>query len=101
MHGVETAWLAFPLTVKENAPFSRFEIVKHLEYNNIQTRPIFTGNILRQPGFEKIKRVERRGGYPVADLIMKQSLVVGCHHGIEKKHIDKMKNVFQEFLERF
>ena len=101
MWGVETAWLAFPLTVKENAPFSRFEIVKYLEYNNIQTRPIFTGNILRQPGFEKIKRVERRGGYPIADLIMKQSFVIGCHHGIEKRHIDKMKSVFREFLRRF
>ncbi len=101
MRGVRTAWLAFPLTVKEHAPFSRFEIVKHLEHNNIQTRPIFTGNILRQPGFRKIKRVERRGGYPVADLIMKQSFVIGCHHGIEKKHINKIKNVFGEFLRRF
>ncbi len=101
MRDVQTAWLAFPLTVKDSAPFSRFEVVKYLEKNNIQTRPIFTGNILRQPGFKKIKRVERRGGYPVADFIMEHSFVIGCHHGIEKKHIDKIKRVFGDFLGRF
>lgn len=98
MRGVETSWLAFPLTIKENAPFSRFEIVKWLERNNIQTRPIFTGNILRQPGFQKIKRVEHSNGYPVADFIMERGFVIGCHHGLAKQHIDKIKDVFSRFL---
>ena len=40
---VKTSWLAFPLTISENSPFSRLEIVKFLEMNGIQTRPIFTG----------------------------------------------------------
>jgi CDP-6-deoxy-D-xylo-4-hexulose-3-dehydrase len=101
MRGVSTSWLAFPLTLKKGTPFSRFDIVKHLENNNIQTRPIFTGNILRQPGFHKITRVEKRGGYPVADFIMKQSFVIGCHHGLTAKHLDKIKNVFRAFLGKF
>ena len=98
---VKTSWLAFPLTIKKGAPFTRFELVKHLEKNNIQTRPVFTGNILRQPGFKKIQRRERKEGYPVADAVMKNGFVIGCHHGLEEKHIAKIKKVFDEFLSRY
>ena len=51
---VETSWLAFPLTISSDAPFTRLELVKYLESNGVQTRPIFTGNVLRQPAFKKI-----------------------------------------------
>ena len=51
---VETSWLAFPLTIRDDAKFSRLEIVKYLESNGIQTRPVFTGNILRQPAFKNM-----------------------------------------------
>ena len=98
---VATNWLAFPLMIKPNAPFSRTEIVTYLENHDVQTRPIFTGNILKQPGFRKIKRVELKGGYPNADFIMKSSFVVGCHHGLTNKHMDYLLEVFEEFLKRF
>ena len=98
---VQTNWLAFPLVVKNGAPFSRMEIVSYLEENNIQTRPIFTGNILRQPGFQKIKSVKRNGGYPNADFIMKNSFVIGCHHGLESRHLDYLRKVFSRFLDKF
>lgn len=98
---VKTNWLAFPLTIKSTAPFNRSDLVRHLEYNNIQTRPVFTGNVLRQPGFRNIKRVEIFSGYPNADFIMQNSFVVGCHHGLEKKHLDHMKQTFSEFLKQY
>jgi CDP-6-deoxy-D-xylo-4-hexulose-3-dehydrase len=98
---VKTSWLAYPLTIKPKAPFSRFELVKHLEDHNIQTRPIFTGNILRQPGFKNIEHREIKGGYPEADYIMKNGFVVGCHHGLEQRHIKKIKSVMEEFLSKF
>lgn len=95
---VETQWLAFPLTIKESAPFSRLEITTYLEEHNIQTRPIFTGNILKQPGFKNIPHRIIKGGYPVANDIMERGFVVGCHHGLEEKHIEYMKEVFEAFL---
>lgn len=98
---VKTSWLAFPLTIRENAPFSRLELVTYLEENNIQTRPIFTGNILRQPGFKDIKRRELEGGFPVTDMIMEQGFVVGCHHGIEGRHIKKIEKVVTNFLAKY
>ena len=97
---VRTQWLAFPLTIKEKSPFTRLELVKYLEVNNIQTRPIFTGNILMQPGFKNIPH-RKNGKYTFTNQIMKQSLLIGCHHGLKEEHIDKLRNVFSKLLEKY
>lgn len=95
---VSTQWLAFPLTIRQDAPFSRIELVTYLEKNNIQTRPTFTGNILMQPGFNNIQHLSPLKDYNVTNEIMKRGFVVGCHHGLEDKHIEYMENIFAAFL---
>ncbi len=91
----DTNWLAFPITIKEDAGFSRYEITKYLENSNIQTRPIFTGNILRQPGFEDTRL---DGSFPVADRIMRNGFLVGCNQGLTDAHMDKLVGKLEEFL---
>jgi CDP-6-deoxy-D-xylo-4-hexulose-3-dehydrase len=98
---IKTSWLAFPLTIQPNAPFSRLEIVKHLEKNQIQTRPIFTGNVLRQPAFKNIVHKNLESKFPNADYIMKNSFLIGCNHGLTSAHIEKIKQIFKKFLEKF
>ena len=98
---VKTSWLAFPLTINENAPFSRLEIVKFLEMNGIQTRPIFTGNVLKQPAFSKINYKNLGKDYEIADYIMENSFLIGCNLGLTEKHIDKIKNTFITFLSKY
>ncbi len=98
MENVHTNWLAFPLTIRKGAPFSRLEIVQHLEHRDVQTRPVFTGNILRQPGFEGVNRIGSVRKFPHADSIMQNGFVIACHHGLTEEHIDYLKNVFEEFL---
>ena len=97
----EANWLAFPLTIRENSPFSRLEIVQHLEKYGIQTRPLFTGNILRHPGFREIRARVTRDGYPVADYVMQNSFLVGCHQGLTRAHLDHMKQVCETFLRTY
>lgn len=94
----KTAWLAFPLIIKENAPFTRLELVTFLENNNIQTRPVFTGNILKQPGFKKIKHRLARKSFPNAEFIMRNAFVVGSHHGLNYIQIKYMQSKIEEFL---
>jgi len=98
---VKTSWLAFPLTITFNAPFSRMELVKYLETNNIQTRPIFTGNVLRQPAFKKINYKNIGKEFSVANNIMENSFLIGCNHGLNEKHMEKIKQSFTSFLDRF
>lgn len=98
---VETQWLAFPLTIKKSAPFTRLDIVSFLEKNNIQTRPIFTGNILKQPGFKNIPHRITNNNCPVTNRIMERGLIVGCHHGMEEKHLKKIEDVFSVFLKKY
>lgn len=97
----ETAWLAFPLIIKPKAPFTRLEIITFLEEENIQTRPVFTGNILKQPGFKKIEHRKAVESFPNTDLVMKNGFVVACHHGLNKEQIDYLKSKFDEFLSRY
>ena len=98
---VKTSWLAFPLTIKDDAKFSRLEIVKYLESNGIQTRPVFTGNILRQPAFKNIKHKNIEQKFNVTENIMRNSFLVGCNHGLSDKQMEKMKNCFTEFLNKY
>ena len=98
---VETAWLAFPLTINHDAPFSRLEIIKHLEKNKIQTRPVFTGNALHQPAFKNILHKNLEMEFPNADNIMKNSFLVGCNQGLSSAHIEKIMEVFRSFLSKY
>ena len=98
---VKTSWLAFPLTIENDAPFSRIEIVKYLELHGIQTRPVFTGNVLRQPAFKKINYKNSDRKFDVTNNIMKNSFLIGCNHGLNNEHIEKIKSVFQLFLDKF
>ncbi len=98
---VETQWLAFPLTIKKAAPFTRLEIVQYLEKNNIQTRPIFTGNILKHPGFKNIPHRIAANKCPVTNEIFERGLIVGCHHGMGDEHLVKLESVFTSFLKKY
>ena len=93
-----TAWLAFPVIVKPGAPFDRFAIVKYLEKRNIQTRPVFTGNILEQPGFKKIRHRRPFKQYGNTEYIMKNAFVLGCHQGLTPRQMNYVEDTVEEFL---
>jgi CDP-6-deoxy-D-xylo-4-hexulose-3-dehydrase len=97
---VKTNWLAFPLTLKPLAPFTREEITQYLERHNIQTRPIFTGTILRQPAFQDIRHRKVVSRFLVSDYIMQNGFLVGAHHGMTAKQIAYLIKTLREFLRR-
>jgi CDP-6-deoxy-D-xylo-4-hexulose-3-dehydrase len=96
-----TGWLAFALTVKDNAPFSRTDLQIFLEKRNIQTRTVFTGNILRQPGFKNIPHKKSSGGYPNADHVMRGGILLGCHHGLTTEMLNHIHSSFRLFAEKY
>ncbi len=92
-----TGWLAFPLTVRASAPFTRRELQIFLELRNIQTRVVFTGNITRQPGFRSIARRTASSGYPEADKVMQGGILLACHHGLTSPLLAHVHESFEAF----
>ena len=93
-----TNFLAFPFTIKNNKKFDRKSLQIFLEKNNIQTRVVFTGNILRQPGFKKIKHASVYNKFPESDRVMKYGVLIGLHHGLTSIEINRIHNKILEFL---
>ena len=85
------------ILIKENAPFSRKEFQIYLEKNNIQTRVVFTGNILRQPMCSNINKIIKKDGYPNADLIMKNGVLLPLHHGMTEKMFRRLHEKVIQF----
>ena len=97
----ETGWLAYPLVINMEAPFSRRDLQIFLENRNIQTRVVFTGNILRQPGFKSIKCVGKADDFVVADQVMRGGMLLACHHGLNQEHLDHIHNSLKLFFSNY
>ena len=94
----KSGWLAYPITIKNNTPFTRTEMQIFLEKRNIQTRVVFTGNILRQPGFKNLKMKKNKKEYPEADKVMKNGILIACHHGLNDKMVDHIHKSIDKFI---
>jgi len=94
----KSGWLAYPITIRNDAPFTRTEMQIFLERKNIQTRVVFTGNILRQPGFKNLKIKKNKKGYPEADKVMKNGILIACHHGLNNKMINHIHKSIDKFI---
>lgn len=97
LDGVKTNWLAFPLTLKKEAPFSRYDLLKHLESKGIQTRVLFSGNIMRHPVYKNLP-VKSSGSLHNADHIMASSFLLGCHQALSVKDVDYVCEKAEEFF---
>ena len=96
---VKTNFLAYPIILKNNKNFNRKALQIFLEKNKIQTRPIFSGNILRHPAFEKlISSRNKLAYYKNADFIMRNGILIGCHQGLAPKNISFIHSVIKKFL---
>lgn len=95
-----TGWLAFAVTIRESAPFIRRDLQIFLEKRNIQTRTVFTGNILRQPGFKNVAHKASKDGYPESDKVMRGGMLLACHHGLNDAQISHVMESVTEFMNK-
>ena len=98
---VKTGWLAFPLVLKKNKYIERQKLQIHLEKKNIQTRTIFTGNILRQPIMKGMYYKKHKRACVVSNDVMKNGLLIGCHHGLKLHELRYMCQTFSKLIEKF
>ncbi|SEF80021.1 CDP-6-deoxy-D-xylo-4-hexulose-3-dehydrase [Butyrivibrio sp. Su6] len=97
------SWFGFIMCVKEESGVSRNDITKALEANNIQTRLLFSGNILRHPCFAEYKEgTDYRvvGSLEVTDRVMNNAFWVGVYPGMNEKKIKFMASIIRKALGR-
>lgn len=93
----EPSWFGFVITVREDAGFSRDDLVAYLEANRIETRSLFAGNLLRHPAFEDIPhRVVR--SLVNTDTVMTNTFFIGVYPGLDAVQLDYIEEVFARFM---
>jgi len=96
--GEEISPLCYPLVVKENAPFKRFELTKHLEGRGVETRPAFGCIPTQQPAYRWMGH--REGEFPGAEYVGARGFYIGCHQNIADADAAYVIEVFDEFMRK-
>ena len=97
----DPSWFGFLITLKDDLTFSRNEISNFLENNNIQTRNLFAGNIIKHPLFNTLKlNIDYRviGNLKNTDKVMNDSFWIGLYPGMGNDSIEYMIKKIQTFV---
>lgn len=95
----DPAWFAFVISVRDDAGFTRNELTRQLEANRIETRNLFSGNLLRHPAFQKIKR-RLAGGLQNTDFVTNNTFFIGVYPGLADKQLRYIAAVFENFMRK-
>ena len=98
---VDTAWLAYPVMLRKNLPFKRKDFQIYLEKNNVQTRVVFTGNIIKQPMMKNKKFIVSKKGFENSNAVMERGVLLPLHHGMTNEMFDKLHNLINDFVKKF
>lgn len=98
LDGLDTAWHMFPLLIRPDSGVRRSEFQAHMEGHGIDTRMVWTGNVLRQPGFKGIAHRQPDQGLPNADRVMEWGVVLPSNHGLDDADVDYVIEVADVFL---
>ncbi len=85
--GARTTWMRYSVTIDESSPFTRRQAQEFLTERGVETRMVWTGNILRQPGFAGIPHRAPADGLPNCDRIMDRAMSLPIHHGLNADHM--------------
>ena len=93
----DPSWFGFAITVRQDAGFTRADIVNFLEANRIETRSLFAGNLLRHPAFVNIPH---RVAEDLAntDRITNETFFIGVYPGLDRQRLDHVAGCFSRFM---
>ena len=93
----DPSWFGYVITVKEEAGFTRNDLTTFLEINRIETRNLFSGNLLCHPAYQGIKH-RIAGDLTNTNLIMNNTFFIGVYPGIDDQRLNHIKVVFDRFM---
>jgi CDP-6-deoxy-D-xylo-4-hexulose-3-dehydrase len=89
------SWFGFPISLRDH--IERRKFIRWLESVNIETRLVFGGNILKQPGFKNIPR-RVPGALTGTDAIMNQTLFIGVYPGLTPEMMEFAADRIDQFF---
>lgn len=96
----DPSWFGFLMTIRDDAPFGKNDIVRHLEHHKIATRSLFAGNVLRHPAYQDVAH-RVCGSLENTDRIMNRSFWIGVYPGLDEERIAYVLDVFHHFMKRY
>lgn len=93
----DPSWFGFVITVRGDAGFTRNALARFLEANRVETRNLFSGNLLRHPAFAAIPR-RVVGDLVNTDTVMNSTLFIGVYPGLDSARLDYVADVFSRFM---
>lgn len=97
----EPSWFGFLISVKPESGLDRNRITRYIEDHNVQTRLLFSGNLIKHPCFDQIRGTERyrvSGDLIATDFIMNNTFWIGVYPGMTDEMIDYMSKVIIEAI---
>ena len=97
----EPSWFGFLISIKPESGLKRNDVTRYIEEHNIQTRLLFSGNIIKHPCFDQIRGTNAYrviGDLPVTDFIMNNTFWVGVYPGMTDDKIDYMAKIIKESI---
>ena len=98
---IKTGWLAYPILINKEANFKRKDFQIFLEKRDIQTRVVFTGNIMRQPMMKNVRHKTNKDGYPNSDAVMERGVLLPLHHGMTDDMFNRLHLTIEEFIQKY
>jgi CDP-4-dehydro-6-deoxyglucose reductase, E1 len=92
-------WFGFPLAVRTDAPFTRNNLIRHLDAHKIDTRLLFGGNLTRQPAFKDMA-CRKIGSLENSDFVMNQVFWVGVYPGLTQDMLNYTLEKIEVFLKK-
>jgi CDP-6-deoxy-D-xylo-4-hexulose-3-dehydrase len=92
------SWFAFAVTVRNGVGFTRAELVSHLESRRIETRNLFSGNLLRHPAFLDIEHRVDPDGLAQTERITTNTFFFGVYPGLDTAELDYIVGSLDQFL---
>lgn len=95
----DPSWFGFLISVRPETGLNRNDVTKYIEGKNVQTRLLFSGNIIKQPCFNEIRGTDAYrvvGGLENSDFVVNNTFWVGVYPGMTDTMIDYMAQVIKE-----
>jgi CDP-4-dehydro-6-deoxyglucose reductase, E1 len=91
------SWFGFPITLKDNAPVSRLELLGYLDQNKVGTRLLFAGNLTRQPYMQR-QQYRASGDLTNTDTVMNNTFWIGVQPALSEEMLDYSARKIEQYF---